>query len=283
MKQTVLLLLFITVVCGCKQQPKEQDTAPEGYTLVWSDEFDQDGRPDAANWTYENGFVRNREHQWYQPENAYVKDGRLVIEAKRESRPNPLYEEGSRDWRKERELVEYTSACVKTVGLHDWLYGVFEVKAKIPAYKGSWPAIWFLGNRDVGPWPLCGEIDLMEYYRVKDEATILANACWANGTWDTTRWPMTHFEERDPTWADKFHIWKMEWDKDFIRLYLDDELLNEVDLAETLNPDGTNPFHHPQYILLNLAIGGINGGDPSETAFPLFYEIDYVRVYQKKE
>ena len=73
----------------------------------------------------------------------------------------------------------------------------------------------------------------------------------------------------------------MQWTESFIKLYLDDELINEVDLSQTVNPDGSNPFHHPHYILLNLAIGS-NGGDPSSSAFPLKYEVDYVRVYQKK-
>ena len=74
----------------------------------------------------------------------------------------------------------------------------------------------------------------------------------------------------------------MEWDEDFIKLYLDDELLNEVDLSHTLNPDGFNPFRQPHYILFNLAIGS-NGGNPSTTSFPRTYEVDYVRVFQKKE
>lgn len=73
----------------------------------------------------------------------------------------------------------------------------------------------------------------------------------------------------------------MDWTKEYIRLYLDDKLLNEVDLTQTINPDGTNPFHQPHYILLNLAIGS-NGGSPKSTTFPKKYEVDYVRVFQKK-
>ena len=75
----------------------------------------------------------------------------------------------------------------------------------------------------------------------------------------------------------------MDWDEDFIKLYIDDELLNTIDLSTTINatPDKANPFHEPHYILLCLAIGGTNGGDPSETTFPARFEIDYVRMYQK--
>ncbi|SEF52366.1 Glycosyl hydrolases family 16 [Algoriphagus boritolerans DSM 17298 = JCM 18970] len=74
----------------------------------------------------------------------------------------------------------------------------------------------------------------------------------------------------------------MEWTERAIKLYLDDQLLNEVDLSETLNPDGFNPFRQPHYLLLNLAIGG-NGGDPSASIFPGEYLVDYVRVYQKEK
>ena len=113
---------------------------------------------------------------------------------------------------------------------------------------------------------------------------------WGNdhrheAVWNSQRIPFSHFTERDPEWAQRFHIWRMDWDEHFIRLYLDDELLNEVSLETTVNGrigHHTNPFHRPQYILLNLALGGDNGGEIDDTAFPLRYEIDYVRVYQTK-
>ena len=106
--------------------------------------------------------------------------------------------------------------------------------------------------------------------------------------WDSSRTPLTHFTERDPEWVQKFHVWRMDWDKDFIRLYLDDELLNEVDLSETRNRGNKgntqNPFSNDvegfgQYILLNLAIGA-NGGTPDDSAFPLKMEVDYVRYFK---
>ncbi|HCE46485.1 MAG TPA: beta-glucanase [Lentisphaeria bacterium] len=256
-------------------------SVPEGYRLVWADEFDKDGAPDPKNWKFENGFVRNKEAQWYQPENAFCKDGKLVIEGRREKKPNPNFKEGSKEWKENRKFIEYTAASLKTSGLHNWQYGRFEVKAKISAKQGLWPAIWFLGIS--GEWPSCGEIDLMEYY--KDD--ILANACWGTdkkyqAKWSTTKKPVKSFN--DPDWDQKFHVWRMDWDKDAIRLYVDDILLNNVDLNKTINPTDKgpkNPFHQPHYLLLNLAIGGDNGGDPTNTLFPTRYEIDYVRVYQK--
>ena len=258
------------------------------WQLVWSDEFDCDGRPDSTVWNYEYGFVRNHEAQWYQSENAFQQDGKLIIEARREQRPNPTYRENGRYWGQQRPTIDYTSSCLTTHGKYEFLYGRMEVCAKIPTAGGAWPAIWTLGSGM--EWPSCGEIDVMEYYRIKGVPHILANACWGNdkrydAVWNSKRTSYAHFTERDPDWAQRFHIWRMDWDDTAIRLYLDDELLNEILLSTTVNGsigNHTNPFNRPQYILLNLALGGDNGGEIDDTAFPMRYEIDYVRVYQKK-
>ena len=258
------------------------------WKLVWSDEFDRNGRLDTAAWNYENGFARNEEAQWYQSDNACCKGGKLIIEArKEEGRRNPLYKPGSQDWCKRREFVEYTSSSVTTAGKKEFLYGRFEVRARIPVGGGAWPAIWLLGTEM--EWPSCGEIDVMEYYRINGIPHILANACWGNdrsydAVWNSRKIPFTHFTDRDPEWADKFHIWRMDWDETAIKLYLDDELLNEIPLSETVNVSigsGTNPFRRPQYLLLNLAVGGLNGGMIDDKEMPMRYEIDYVRVYQR--
>ncbi|SFU01554.1 Glycosyl hydrolases family 16 [Algoriphagus locisalis] len=254
------------------------------YKLVWQDEFDQEGKVNSEKWSFEEGFKRNNEVQWYQKENAEVKDGRLVITGKREQVKNSNFDPESTDWRRNREFAEYTSSSINTRGKYEFQYGIMEVRAKIDTALGMWPAIWTLGITK--PWPANGEIDVMEYYRVKGEATILANAAWAdegqyNAKWDDAKIPFTDFLQKDPEWPSKFHLWRMEWTEDTIKLFLDDELLNEVDLARTVNPDGFNPFHQPHYILLNLAIGGNNGGDPTYSAFPREYAVDYVRVYQK--
>ena len=244
------------------------------YHLVWHDEFSQDGAPDPSNWGYEEGFVRNKELQLYQKENVRVEKGRLIIEGRREKVPNSAYDPTSKDWRKERKEADYTSGCVVTRGKREFRFGRFEIRAKIVPQKGLWPAIWTLGT--IGPWPRNGEVDLLEYY----QDTILANTCWGNGTWNTQKHPYPSFTAKDPRWADKYHVWRMDWDADWIRIYVDGQIVNETDLTKTLNPDGTNPFHNPQYLLLNLAIGS-TGGDPSETEFPTRYEVDYVRVYQR--
>lgn len=256
-----------------------------GYVLIWQDEFDQDGNVDSTKWSFERGFVRNQELQWYQEQNAWVENGNLVITGKRETIANPNYELGNQDWRKSRKQAEYTSSSINTRGKFDFQYGIVEVRAKIDTALGMWPAIWTLGIKN--PWPANGEIDIMEYYRVKNVPTILANAAWADegqykAKWDEAKIPFDVFLKNDPDWPSKFHLWRMEWTEQYIRLYLDNELLNEIDLTETLNPDGFNPFRHPHYLLLNLAIGG-NGGDPSGSVFPAEYLVDYVRVYQKDD
>lgn len=260
----------------------------EGYTLVWHDEFNGEGAPDPSAWSFEEGFERNQEVQWYQSDNAVCCNGRLIITARQEKKDNPLYEAGSSDWRKNRKLIEFSSSSIKTKGKKEFQYGRFEIRAKIPASGGSWPAIWTLG-RDM-EWPSNGEIDIMEYYRIEGVPHILANVAWGteqrwNAKWDTRAIPFTHFTDKDPLWADKYHVWRMDWDEEAIRLYLDDELLNETMLHETINGSlghFKNPFHQPHYLLLNLAIGGQHGGTPDVDSFPLHYEIDYVRVYQKQ-
>jgi beta-glucanase (GH16 family) len=201
----------------------------------------------------------------------------LIIEAKQETKPNPDYKSVGTDWRRNRSEINYTSACLITKGKADWLYGRFEIKARIDISAGMWPAWWTLGTTK--RWPANGEIDIMEYYRNK----LLANiACL--GTNGKTEWHSNTFrvDSLGDSWSSKFHIWKMDWTKDFITLSVDDQLLNKVSVDSLYNKDGTgfNPFRQPHYMLLNLAIGGQNGGDPSQTSFPRKFEIDYVRIYQ---
>lgn len=256
--------------------------APPGYNLVWSDEFNSDGAPDPKNWTYEHGFVRNEELQWYQPQNVQCRAGILVIESRRQQVANPRYQAGSKDWRRNRPHAGYTSASLMTKGLHSWKYGYFVMRGQIDMRPGIWPAWWTLGVEK--PWPACGEIDIMEYYA----GHINANVAWQNPNgsthWVTTFKPLADFH--DPGWSARFHIWAMEWTPDLIHLYLDGALITQVDLTETrdaLYYGGFNPFHRPVTMLLNQAIGGNSGGDPAGTQFPSRFQVDYVRVYQRPQ
>lgn len=242
------------------QVPQLGEIKDGRWRLVWADEFATDGVPDPDNWTYEQGMVRNHEAQNYTPDNATIKDGILTIEARREPSGN----------------ANYSSSSIHTGGKRQFLYGRFEARLKIDPRSGSWPAFWTLGSAitSVG-WPRSGEIDIMEYYR----GNVLANICRQDGQWSSTQTSLaTLGGER---WADQFHIWAMEWDARRIDLFLDDQLVNHYEVAWADSAGGDNPFRHPQYLILNLALGGDNGGDPSHTRFPVRYQVDYVRVYQE--
>jgi beta-glucanase (GH16 family) len=289
MKKDILKFPIRVLLCNFIFLSFSISLIAQEYTLVWSDEFDEDGKPNPAYWSFENGFVRNQELQWYQDDNAYCKDGVLIIEGRREKKPNPLYVKGSNtDWRRSRPFIEYTSSSLKTAGKKEFLYGRFEIRARIPLESGSWPAIWTLGT--TMEWPSCGEIDIMEYYRINNEPHLFANVAWGTderykAEWRTRAVPFRHFLEKNSNWGKEFHVWRLDWEENSIKLYLDDELLNEVSLNETVNGvwgNYTHPFKQPHYLLLNLALGA-NGGEPDVSAFPMKYEIDYVRVYQKKE
>jgi beta-glucanase (GH16 family) len=248
------------------------------WKLVWHDEFNQPGPPNPADWSYEHGFVRNHELQWYQPENAFCTNGLLIIEARREHKPNPWFRPDSNNWAAQRKWIEYTSASITTRHKHEFLYGKFEMRARIDIRKGSWPAFWTLGTdmSQVG-WPACGEVDIMEFYA----RTVLANFGYSLNSktkWLAVRKPVA--ELGGDKWAGQFHIWTMVWDKNKMDLLLDGKLMNHLDLTSAEAADAGNPFHRPQYLILNQAIGA-NGGDPSDTKFPIRFEIDWVRVYQR--
>ena len=247
------------------------------YKLVWADEFDKPGPPDQKNWKFEHGFVRNEEHQFYQESNAWCEKSLLIIEGRREKVKNPNFKPGSGNWRESREFAEYTAASISTLGLQSFQYGRFEMKARIDTQLGLWPAFWTLGND--GEWPSNGEIDIMEFYR----SQLLANFAWGtnkrwNAKWASTKTPL---ETLGKDWTKKFHVWRMDWDENSIELFVDGKSLNRLELSKAKNPDGKCPFKQPQYILLNLAVGGQNGGDPAQSTFPTRFEVDYVRVFQK--
>lgn len=282
MKNTFFLLIafFFSACSRPISGTKTTHVSKDGYQLVWADEFNVDGKPDTLNWNYERGFVRNEELQWYQPENAICKNGLLVIEARKEEKPNPIYQEGSNEWRKKRKNIEYTSACMITAGKQQWQYGRFELRAKIDISKGMWPAWWTLGVSK--GWPGNGEIDIMEYYRGKLLANIACLGSHHNAEWYSNTIKTDSLG--GAAWANRFHIWRMDWTEEFIALYCDEQLLNKTSLDLLENKDGShfNPFKQPHYMLLNLALGGMNGGNPAGTSFPQKFEVDYVRVYQKK-
>jgi beta-glucanase (GH16 family) len=235
-----------------------QSATNSGWKFSWSEEFN--GQTIDANvWGYENGYVRNSELQYYtnRPENARIDNGNLLIQAQRDN------------WNGH----EYTSASLRTMGKKSWLYGRFEMRAKIDIRQGSWPAWWWLPNS--GGWPKGGEIDMMEFYR----NMCLFNVMDGNQKW--TSITKTISSLGNSRWANEFHVWTWEWDSTKIDLSLDGVLMNHYPVANAdgTGPSGANPFRRPGYILVNQAIGGTNGGDPSNTTFPVEYRVDWIRVH----
>ena len=256
--------------------------APDGYTLVWSDEFDSDGLPDPEKWGYEEGYVRNNESQYYtvkRLENARVEDGCLVIEGRQERYENPKYDPNAGDQARKTQTVQYadyTAASLNTLGKASWCYGRIEVRAKLPHGKGVWPAIWMLGDSrgNVG-WPACGEIDIMEFVGHSPNKVHATLHYKRDGKHASKGSAITV----DQPWND-FHVYAVEWDAEQMTFYFDDQAYHHFKVADGADME-TNPFQQPQYLLINLALGGSWGRDIDDSIFPQQYLIDYVRVYQK--
>jgi beta-glucanase (GH16 family) len=267
----LFLLLLSTASCGdgetaaAPATPSPTPTpGPAGWTLVFSDDFDTAGALDPAKWGYEIGYVRNDERQYYtsRSENVRAEGGSLVIEGRQE----PYHGYG------------YTSASINTRGRFEFLYGRVEVRAKLPTGNGTWPAIWMLGtNISEAGWPACGEIDIME--------NVGFDPLRIHGSVHTAAYNHTIGTQKTATvtvanpWED-FHVYAMEWFADRIDVFVDGQKYF------TFRNEGTGsrtwPFDKPQYLLVNLAIGGTWGGQKGidDSRFPHRYLVDYVRVYK---
>jgi beta-glucanase (GH16 family) len=253
------------------------------WKLVWADEFDRPGLPDPAKWDYEVGFIRNNESQFYtraRKENARVENGMLVIEARKEDYKNPNYQPGFTR-RGNQEKAQYTAASLVTRGKASWTYGRVEVRAKLPEGRGTWPAIWMLGtNLSAVGWPTCGELDIMEFVGF-NPGQVHANVHTKKYNHAKGTGRGSTIKQADV--SKEFHNYVMEWFPDRLDFYLDDQKYF------TCKNDGAGeeswPFDKPEYLILNLAIGGAWGGQKGidDAIFPTRFLIDYVRVYQAKE
>ncbi len=269
----LFVLLAPALACGSDSTPASTASpggspapSPSAWTLVFDDEFDAPGPPDPARWNHEIGYIANDEKQYYTsaPDNARVEGGALVIEARRERRMG----------------YDYTSARLNTKGRAEFLYGKVEIRAKLPTGRGTWPALWMLGtNIDEVGWPACGEVDIMENVGY-DPQTIVASVHTAayNHVQGTQKSATTSLEA---PWQD-FHVYGAEWSPDRIDFSVDGQKYF------TFRNEGTGsrtwPFDKPQYVILNLAIGGTWGGQKGidDSLFPHRLYVDYVRVYQQK-
>lgn len=257
--------------------------AESPWKLAWSDEFDQAGSPDPKKWTNEVGMIRNREAQFYTAgrlDNLRVEDGKLIIEARKETFANRRHEPGrTNDWRRQ-QFAHYTSGSLTTRGRFEPRYGRIEVRAKLPSARGVWPAIWMLGtNISQAGWPRCGEIDIMEFVGY-DPGVVHANI--HTGKYNHARGTGKGSQLKVERPFDDFHVYAAEWHADRIDFFFDDRKYFSYAKEENAGSD-VWPFDQPHYLILNLAIGGAWGGRKGidDAAFPQRFEIDYVRIYQK--
>lgn len=227
--------------------------------LVWSDEFNTDGAPDAAKWTYDlgtglNGWG-NGEAQNYTnlAKNVKIQGGNLVITAIKEASGGQ----------------QYSSARIKTQGLYDFKYGTIEMKAKMPKGAGTWPAFWSLGVEPV-TWPANGEIDFMEFVGSKPTQTQSA-LHYPGFSGGNAKVKTTVIANADT----EYHVYKTIWSSKTIRFYLDDALYFTFD-----NSDTSLPFHKNFFMILNVAMGGNLGGAIDPAFAQSSMTVDYVRIYQ---
>ncbi|MFO1203316.1 MAG: glycoside hydrolase family 16 protein [Tabrizicola sp.] len=240
---------------------------PEGYRLVWADEFNAQGLPDADKWAYDTeanatGWYNN-ELQYYavgRAETTALGNGVLSITARQE-RLTEAPDYGGQD---------YSSGRLITRGLFEFTYGYVEVRAKLPCGQGLWPAIWMLGA--TGDWPASGEIDIMEHLNAEPRVYGTLHMAATAGTGGLSQpHPLANA-------CEAFHLYQLTWTRDRIEIAVDGQTYNAYN-----NPGQgaeTWPYDRPFYLLLNLAVGGDWPGDPDPSVLPATFEIDYVRVYQ---
>jgi beta-glucanase (GH16 family) len=253
------------------QVPAARLAVPDGYRLVWADEFDRPGLPDPAKWVHDTGRNKegwhNHELQYYagpRLQSADVVDGRLRIHIRQETlRDQP-------DWGGQH----YTSSRLITRGKAEWTYGFFEVRAKLPCGLGTWPAIWMLGTG--GRWPEDGEIDILEQVGSRPAHV-----------WSTLHMGAgfgAHGVGAGQDLADvctAFHNYQMLWTADEMRFAVDGVVHHVYPKRKNAaNAFGWWPFDQPQYLILNVAIGGDLGGPVDDSIFPRAMEVAHVRVYQ---
>ena len=274
---TVLLACFLSCGCHVYHDPVRPLAWIQGYTLVWSDEFNgaDDSAPDPKKWTYDTGGKGwgNNELECYtnRLQNAQIQGGNLVITALRE---NFTCSDGATN--------NYTSARLKTQGLFSQVYGRFEARIKIPAGQGMWPAFWVLGNNisSVG-WPACGEIDIMENIG-KEPETVHGSLHGPSTTTRTSDATAPFSLPAGQRFAEDFHVYAVEWEPRMVRFYVDANLYATF-TQEQWSTGGTWVFDHPFFLILNVAVGGTWPGSPDNTTqFPQQMLVDYVRVYTKQ-
>jgi beta-glucanase (GH16 family) len=285
MKKVFAIVGLVSLLFSCKKEtviveetiptpPIIQEPKVYSFetTPSWADEFDVNGLPNNQIWGYDvgGGGWGNNELQNYTAndlDNAKVENGNLIVTAIKEV-------SGTR---------QYSSARLVTKGKKEMKYGRLEIKAKVPAGLGSWPALWMLASQTTYGttyWPDQGEIDIMEH--VGFDPSIIHASVHTNifnhvlGTQKTAKTTL-------PTFNSEFHVYRMDWTPDEIRVFLDDKEFFAFIRKGVLWQEW--PFNQPQHLLVNIAVGGNWGGlkGIDDSIFPIKMELDYVRYYPLKQ
>lgn len=254
----------------------EPMAVPADYKQVWADEFDRPGLPDPKRWAWDTARNQqgwfNDEKQYYaadRPQNVRVENSRLIIEARKE-RLADKPDFGGQD---------YASGKIVTKGLTDFTYGFVEVRAKLACGKGLWPAIWMLGSDGKPGWPAMGEIDIMEHVGW-DPGRVHGTV--HTGAYNHVIGTQKGSNQVVPDACTTFHDYQLDWNADRILIGVDGHAFMRFDNDHKGNP-ATWPFAKPEYLILNVAIGGWGGQmGIDDAAFPARMEVEYVRVWQGK-
>ncbi len=239
-----------------------------GYKPLWSDEFNE-STVNTNYWQYDlgNGGWGNQELECYTDSNATIAGGYLQIQAKQQ---NVVYNGVN---------SSYTSTRMNTAGKFSFEYGRIDIRAKLPVAPGMWPALWFLGN-DFGTagWPGCGETDLMELVG-SNPHLVTGSIHWLEGNGQEGTLNNTYTLPGGADYSQKFHVFSLVWTKTQITMYVDD--IPYMSQSSTSISSGTWPFNQPQFLIMNVAVGGNWPGSPTaQTVFPQSMYVDYVRVFQ---
>jgi beta-glucanase (GH16 family) len=287
--KSILSLALVIALFSCSESEKQ--TVTTKFNLVFEDEFEVNGSPDPANWSFDigrgplNDGWGNNELQFYKSENTIVQNGYLIITAKSEAFGG----------------VNYTSSRLKSRNKFEQKYGRFEARIKLPIGKGMFPAFWLLGenfceaqtkigdnvtcdsslpNYEAGNvlWPQCGEIDIMEYLGNKPTEVFgtIHGPGFSGGNSISKKYNLSN-----DRFENDFHVFGVEWTENHINWYVDNVLYNQITRKDVEDKDGEWVFDNSFYMILNLAVGGNLPGSPNaSTSYPQRMIVDYVRVYQ---
>lgn len=262
------LLATLVFVVGLKASA----AAPAPWKLAWADEFDGP-QLDFTKWAVEENAHGggNNELQVFldRPENVRLENGQLVLEARKET------------YSLAGQTRQFTSARLRTKHRADWTYCRVEVRAKLPRGRGIWPAIWMLPTHEkYGPWAASGEIDIAEV--IGHEPHQVHGTIHFGGKWPRQQSAGKPYALRQGTFADDFHVFAVEWERDAFRWYVDGQLVSTQTKWRSEGGPFPAPFDQPFHLLLNLSVGGNWPGPPdATTVFPARMLVDYVRVYQR--